>query len=120
MAKQTPEGRIKDAVKKRLEECGIIPFTKMADSTDLRHVGMYWMPVQGQFAVQGVHDFCGVLHGIFWSLETKAPDNKIDATGPQLAFQTASIKAGGVSLVGVRSADAVDEMVRLVLEKVMP
>lgn len=120
MAKSTPEGAVKTAVKKRLEHYGILPFTKLADSIENHHVGMYWMPVQGQFAVHGVHDFCGVLHGIFWSLETKAPDNKVDATGPQYAFQTASAKAGGVSLVGVRSADAVDFMVETIIRRVFP
>lgn len=112
MAKQTPEGRVKDAVKKRLEHYGILPFTKAADSPDA--AGMYWMPVQGAFAVHGVHDFCGVYRGVFFSLETKAPDNKVDATGPQAAFQKASTKAGGVSLVGVRSVDAVDYMTNVI------
>lgn len=115
MAKTTPEGAVKAAVKKRLEHYGILPFTKAADHHEA--VGMYWMPVQGAFAVHGVHDFCGVYRGVFFSLETKAPDNKVDATGPQAAFQKASVRAGGVSLVGVRSADAVDYMVNQVLIK---
>lgn len=116
MAKQTPEGIVKEAVKKRLEHYGILPFTKAADTRAAS--GMYWMPVQGAFAVHGVHDFCGVVHGIFFSLETKAPNNKVDATAPQQAFQDASTRAGGVSFVGVRSAAAVDAMVAEIEKRV--
>lgn len=116
MAKQTPEAKVKAAVKARLEHYGVLPFMKAAD---IEHpiAGTYWMPVQGQFAVHGVHDFCGCWDGWFWSIETKAPNNKQDATEPQRAFQQAVIKAGGISLIGVRSADAVDALYQMIQEK---
>lgn len=109
MTKQTPEGAVKAAVKRRLEEHNILPFTKAAD---VHSDGFYWMPVQGPFAVHGVHDIVGVYLGRFFSLETKAPDNKVDATGPQAAFREASHHAGGFSYTGVRDAMVVDVMVR--------
>lgn len=118
MAKQTPEGRVKDAVKKRLEHYGVLPFTKAADAEGREVVGMYWMPVQAMGAVHGVHDFVGVWHGNFFSLETKAEDNPVDATEPQLAFKVASLRTGGISFVGVRSADVVDQLAKLIEERI--
>lgn len=115
MARQTPEGSVKAAVKKRLEQYGVLPFIKAADQPECR--GHYWMPVQGQFAVHGVHDFTGCWEGFFWSIETKAPDNKVDATEPQRAFQAATVKAGGISFIGVRDASVVDELYRIIQER---
>lgn len=110
------EKHVKNDVKKRLEHYGIVPFMQAADTTE-PVAGIYWMPVQGPFAVHGVHDFCGVWYGVPWSLETKAPDNKVDATEPQRAFQSAMLKAGAISLVGVRDASAVDDLALLVRER---
>ncbi len=114
---QTPEGKVKDAVKKRLEHYGVLPFIKAADSTSRSTVGMYYMPSQGAHAVQGVHDFVGCWDGVFFSLETKAPDNPVDATEPQQAFRSATLRCGGIAFVGVRSADAVDELAKLIKER---
>lgn len=111
----TPENRVKKAVQKRLAEYGVLPFIKAADVPDVE--GFYWMPVQGQFATHGVHDFCGVWDGWFWSMETKAPNNKEDATEPQRAFQLAAIHSGAVSFVGVRDASAVDELHRIIQQR---
>lgn len=113
----TPEGRVKEAVKKRLHEYGVLPFTKAADMPDEAVDGTYWMAVQGPMAVHGVHDFTGCWHGIFWSIETKAPDNPEDATASQEAFRVAITKAGGIALTGVRSADAVDRLAQLIMER---
>lgn len=117
MAKQTPEGAVKDAVKKRLEHYGVLPFIKAADAPSSAVRGTYWMPVQGRFSIHGVHDFCGVWDGWFWSIETKAPTEKEDATEPQRAFQEAVLKAGGISLIGVRGALAVDHLYHLIQER---
>lgn len=110
------EKHVKDDVKKRLKHYGVLPFTEAADTKE-PIAGIYWMPVQGPFAVHGVHDFGGVWYGIPWSIETKAPDNKVDATEPQRAFQSAMLKAGAISLVGVRDASAVDDLALLVRER---
>lgn len=114
--KRDLEGAVKKAVQERLHSYGVIPFTKAADATGIID-GMYWMPVQGQFAVHGVHDFCGCWNGVFFSLETKAPNNPVDATGPQEAFRSASLRCGGISFVGVRDASVVDELAKLIKER---
>lgn len=115
MAK-TPEAKVKDAVKKRLIEYGVLPFMHAADEPG-GVAGVFWFPVQGQFAVQGVHDIVGLWDGYFWSMETKAPNNPVDATENQRAFQLATIKAGGISFIGVRDASVVDELYRLIQER---
>jgi hypothetical protein len=112
----TPEGRVKEQVKKALHSYGVLPFTKAAD-TDAEVSGTYWMAVQGPYAVHGVHDFTGVWFGIFWSIETKAPDNPEDATASQEAFRVAVTKAGGIALTGVRDASAVDRLYQLIMER---
>lgn len=114
----TPEGKVKEAVKKRLHAYGVFPFTKAAHMDDEEVNGTYWMAVQGRFAVHGVHDFTGVWHGVFWSIETKAPDNPEDETAPQGDFRVAVTKAGGIALTGVRSADAVDRLAELIMERI--
>lgn len=116
MAKQTPEGKVKAAVQKRLAEYGVLPFMKAADESGPVN-GVYWMPVQGPFSVQGVHDFVICWHGVFCTLETKAPDAKEDATENQRCFQVAVNKSNGLSLTGVRSADAVDQLYELIKER---
>lgn len=113
----TPEGKVKEAVKKKLHGYGVWPFTKAADMADDQVNGTYWMAVQGPFAVHGVHDFTGVWCGVFWSIETKAPDNPEDATASQEAFRVAVTKAGGIALTGVRDASAVDRLHLLILER---
>lgn len=111
------EKHVKDDVKKRLEHFGVYPVIKAADM-EAPIAGVYWMPVQGHLSVQGVHDFCGVWHGIAWSIETKSPENKVDATEPQRAFQTGVLKAGGISLVGVRDASVVDELAIMIRDRI--
>lgn len=113
----TPEGRVKEAVKKRLHQYGVLPFTKAAH-VDEPVNGTYWMAVQGPFAVHGVHDFVICWHGVMCSIETKAPDNPEDATAAQEDFRVAVTKAGGIALTGVRSAEAVDRLHQLVRERI--
>lgn len=110
---KTPERKVKDAVQAALQRHNVLPFMKAADIT-YPIAGVYWMPIQGPYSVQGVHDFAGCWRGIFFSIETKAPDNKVDATEPQRAFQVAVTKGGGIALVGVRDAVAVDHLAELV------
>ncbi|OWT53383.1 hypothetical protein [Candidimonas nitroreducens] len=113
----TPEGRVKDAVKKRLMGYGLHSVTKAADIPhDIE--GFFFMPHAGPGSVWGIHDFVGCWRGVFFSIETKAPNNPEDCTEPQRAFHDSVNKSGGVSLVGVRSADAVDVLRDRVLKKV--
>lgn len=110
---KTPEGRVKDEVKKRLIEYGLLPITQAADHLgDVE--GFFFMPVATLGSVWGIHDFVGCWRGTFFSIETKSPANHVDATEPQLAFQAATRKSGGISLVGVRSPAAVDHLRNLI------
>lgn len=115
---KTPEKRVKIAVQAALQRHNVLPFMKAADIT-YPIAGVYWMPIQGPYSVQGVHDFCGVWRGVFFSIETKAPDNPVDATEPQQAFQVAITKGGGIALVGVRDAVAVDHLAELINKRLV-
>ena len=114
---QTPEGRVKDAVKKALHAAGIHPFPKVAQGLHPEAIGMYWMPVQGAFAVHGVHDFILCVRGIFCTIETKAPGNGEDETLHQGWFRISVAQCGGISFTGVRDASVVRTMLDLVQEK---
>ena len=76
----TPEGRVKAAVKKALAERNVHPFIDVANGKVTGAQGMFYMPVAGPFSVHGVHDFVGCWHGVFFSIETKSPDNTKDET----------------------------------------
>lgn len=112
----TPEGKVKAAVRKRLEHYGLHPITKAPDQPG-NIEGFFFMPHAGPGSVHGIHDFVGCWRGTFFSLETKAPNNKQDATEPQRAFQQATTKSGGLSFIGVRDASVVDELAALIKER---
>lgn len=110
----TPEGRVKNAVKKRLAEHGVYPFEVVAAGMHPDAAGSFYMPVAGPFSVHGVHDFVICWKGVFCTLETKAPDEPSDETVHQGRFRTAINSTGGIALTGVRSADAVDHLASLI------
>jgi hypothetical protein len=113
----TPEGAVKTAVKKALMAEGLVPFSDIVNGKAREYEGFFFMPVAGPFAVHGVHDFIGCWNGIFFSLETKAPNEPSDATPHQAKFHEAVGVAGGVSFVGVRDVSVIDELKRRVLDK---
>lgn len=110
----TPEGKVKDAIKKALHANSVYPFMDIATGKVTEYEGFYYMPVAGPFSVHGVHDFVGCWNGVFWSIETKAPGNGEDATYHQDCFNIAVNGTGGVGIVGARSAAIVAELKRLV------
>lgn len=110
----TPEGKVKAAVRKRLEHYGLVALTQIDKAPGTGVEGFFFMPVAGPYSVHGIHDFVGCWRGRFFSIETKAPDNKEDATSAQLDFQRAATLAGGVSLVGVRDASIVDRLAEII------
>ena len=63
----TPEGRVKDAVKKVLKRRGI----------------WYYMPVQNGMGVVGIPDLICCWHGHFLAIETKAPGKRSQTTANQ-------------------------------------
>lgn len=79
----TPEGKVKDAVKKWLRERG------------------YWfyMPVQNGMGVQGIPDFIICAAGQFIAIETKAPGKRNNTTANQKARIAEIEQANGVAVV---------------------
>jgi hypothetical protein len=116
---QTPEARVKKAVKERLVEYGLVPLTKIEEATE-NIEGFFFMPVAGPYAVHGIHDFVGCWNGMFFSIETKAPDNPEDHTAAQERFLVAVTKSGGVSFTGVRDASVVDRLAQEVRMRIDP
>ena len=78
---QTPEGRVKDQIKKRLKAADV----------------WYFMPVSNGMGTMGVPDFNGVLKGRYLGVEAKAGSNK--PTALQLRALKAIDDGGGLALV---------------------
>ena len=98
----TPEGIVKDEVKAALRANNVHLFADIFSGKVKQYDGFFYMPVAGMHSVMGIHDFVGCWQGLFFSIETKAKLEKIDATPHQLAFQEAALSSGGQSYVGVR------------------
>lgn len=116
MAK-TPEGKVKDDVRKALAENHVHPFMEVAMKRHDTVYGAYYMPVAGPMTTHGIHDFVGCWHGLFFSIETKSPDNPKDETPHQGMFREAFCKAGGVALTGVRDGKAAVDYIKHQAEK---
>lgn len=110
----TPESAVKAAIKKALIARGVASLSDIVAERVANYAGFFYMPVAGPFAVHGVHDFVGCWHGVFFSLETKAPREREDATALQAAFHRAVTSSGGVSFVGVRDVSVIDALERAV------
>lgn len=79
----TPEGKIKAAVKKWLQDRGV----------------WFTMPVTGGYGKSGVPDFICCWHGKFLAIETKAPGKRRNTTDLQDAQIKSIHQAGGAALV---------------------
>ena len=80
---QTPEGKVKAAVKARLKELGV-----------------WWcMPMGTGFGNSGVPDFICCHEGRFLAIETKAPGKRSNTTELQDRQIMAIHKAGGSAVV---------------------
>lgn len=91
----TPEGKVKAAVKKLLDQHNIY----------------YFMPATGGYGRSGIPDFVGVARGRFFAIETKA--GKAKPTALQLR-ELDRIKASG-GLAFVINEDTVDDLYYLTL-----
>lgn len=80
---KTPEGRVKDAIKRELKVRGI----------------WYYMPVQNGMGVVGVPDFICCFNGRFLAIETKAPGKLNTLTANQRARIDEINAAGGEAVV---------------------
>lgn len=79
----TPEGRVKNAVKKVLKDHNI----------------WFFMPMQNGFGVVGIPDFICCWEGRFLAIETKAPGKRSSTTANQTAKLEEIRKHLGYSLV---------------------
>ena len=79
----TPEGRVKDEIKKILKEWGV----------------MYWMPPMGTYGRVGVSDFIGCFHGRFLAIEAKQSADKHPTKMQQQFIDEVLEKGRGVALV---------------------
>lgn len=95
----TPEGKVKESVKKYLTSIGVWFAGKPAPTVVS---GWMYMPVSNGMGVSGIPDFCGILMGRPTYIETKAP--KGTPTENQLTRHREIRSAGGTVLV-VTSVD---------------
>ena len=89
----TPEGKVKAAVKKLLDQ----------------HKVYYFMPVTGGYSRNGIPDFVGCVRGKFFAIETKA--GKAKPTALQLR-EMERIKAGG-GIAFVINEDNIEDLATL-------
>jgi hypothetical protein len=79
----TPEGRVKEAVRKFLKERGV----------------WYYQPVQNGMGVVGIPDFICCWRGQFIAIETKAPGKVAKTTPNQDRVLQAIFEHGGYAMV---------------------
>ncbi len=80
---QTPEGKVKDAVKKYLKSTG----------------AYYYMPVSNGMGRVGAPDFMVCWRGRFFGIETKAPGKRSNTTPNQDRELAEIVAAGGTAIV---------------------
>jgi len=83
MAKSTPEGKVKDQIKKILKSLGF----------------WFYMPVQNGLGVNGIPDLIVCAGGFFIGIETKAPGKLKNVTPNQQARLAEINGAGGLAVV---------------------
>lgn len=78
----TPEGKVKDKIKRILKKYGV----------------QYFMPSASQFGRHGAHDFICCMRGLYFSIEAKATA-KSDVRQSQIDFAAAVRAAQGISFL---------------------
>lgn len=97
----TPEGRVKDAVKKVLKKHGI----------------WYFMPMQNGFGVVGIPDFICCIDGLFFTVETKAPGKRENTTPNQQRVMREILEHGGYAIVADDAKQVEDYIIFLRSER---
>lgn len=97
----TPEGKVKDAIKKYLTKKGVW-FAGKAPPPLV--TGWMYMPLAGPLGVSGIPDFVGIYRGRPFFIEAKAPGGR--PTDIQTIRHDEIRKAGGVVIV----ASSVEEL----------
>lgn len=83
MARSTPEGKVKDKIKKTIKSLGF----------------WYYMPAQNGMGVNGIPDLIVCAGGFFIGIETKAPGKLKNVTANQQARIDEINGAGGLAVV---------------------
>lgn len=96
---RTPEGKVKDAVKKWLKERNV----------------WYYMPMQNGMGVVGIPDFLCCWKGQFIAIETKAPGKRDSTTANQNARLKEISDVDGISIVvdDVSQLNTIEVIMRL-------
>lgn len=97
----TPEGRIKDAVKKVMRKHGV----------------WYFMPMQNGFGVVGIPDFICCIDGLFFTVETKAPGKRENTTPNQQRVMREILEHGGYAIVADDAKQVEDYIIFLRSER---
>lgn len=97
----TPEGKVKDAIKKYLIAKGVWFAGKSAPPVV---TGWMYMPLAGPMGVSGIPDFVGIYKGRPFYVEAKAPGGR--CTDIQLLRHKEIRLAGGVVIV----ASSIEEL----------
>lgn len=97
----TPEGKVKDAVKKVLKKYGV----------------WYFMPMQNGFGVVGIPDFICCMDGLFFGIETKAPGKRDSTTPNQQRVLKEISEHGGHAIVVDDAKQAEDYIIFLRSER---
>lgn len=74
----TPEGKVKEEIKRVLHTLGIMPASRAGAMTAL-HRGWYYMPVSNGMGTHGIPDFIGHCDGRFFAIEAKTETGKLSA-----------------------------------------
>jgi len=97
----TPEGKVKDAVKKVLRKHGV----------------WYFMPMQNGFGVVGIPDFICCIDGHFFAVETKAPGKRDNTTPNQQRVMREILEHGGFAIVADDAKQVEDYVIFLRSER---
>ena len=104
----TPEGKVKDEIKKYLTSRGVWLAGKPRPPNV---TGWMYMPVPTGMGVNGIPDFCGTINRHAVYIEAKA-DNGV-LSGPQEQRHEEIQAAGGVVIVARSAADVANQLTTL-------
>ena len=97
----TPEGKVKEAVKKVMRKHGV----------------WYFMPMQNGFGVVGIPDFICCIDGLFFTVETKAPGKRDNTTPNQQRVMREILEHGGYTIVADDAKQVEDYIIFLRSER---
>lgn len=112
----TPEGKVKDAVKSTLESLGVRSLSRPTRITCL-DIGTYYMPVSNGMGTHGIPDFVCSVMGKSLYIETKANEKK-EPTDLQMAVIDALQATGSIAII-IRSIDEARERLPVVVERML-